>query len=62
MGRPKKENAKDDQIRLRLTEDEHERLKKVSKEQGYSVADFIRSCVNMYMTRISKEIVFNKED
>ena len=32
MGRPKKENAKDDQIRLRLTEDEHERLKKVSKE------------------------------
>ena len=61
MGRPKKENAKDKQIRLRLTEDEHKRLKEVSKEQGYSVSDFIRSCVNLYMTRISKDDVFDED-
>jgi len=62
MGRPKKENSKDDQIRMRLTKDEHERLKKVSNSQGLTVAEFIRSCVNLYMLNISQNNVFDKED
>ena len=60
MGRPKKENSKDDQIRLRMTKEEHDRLKQIANDQGYSVCEFIRSCVNLYMRRISKGEVFDE--
>lgn len=45
MGRPKKDNARSTCVRVRCTEEELERIKKVAEWRGVSVSDYIREAI-----------------
>lgn len=47
MGRPKLENARSRQYRLRLNDEEFEKLKALSEKTGKSVSDILRFGVDL---------------
>lgn len=47
MGRPKLENARSKQYRLRLNDEEYEKLKALSEKTGKSVSDILRFGVDL---------------
>lgn len=47
MGRPKLENARTKQYRLRLNDEEYERLMDLSEKSGKSVSDILRFGVDL---------------
>lgn len=48
-GRPKKDITRDETIRIRLTPDEHEQIRKFAENEETTVSEFIRSVVKTYM-------------
>lgn len=40
-GRPKLDNSKSKLISIRLTEDEHQKLKTEAKKQGLTISDYL---------------------
>lgn len=46
-GRPKKDNAKTGQYRIRLSQDEEAKLARISEETGVSKADILRKGLKM---------------
>lgn len=47
-GRPKKENSKEKQFNVRLTNDENDMLDELSGRTGKSKSDVIRCALNLY--------------
>jgi uncharacterized protein (DUF1778 family) len=42
MGAPKKENAKDKQLKVRVTKDELNEIKRLASSQNKNVGEFVR--------------------
>ena len=50
-GRPFSDNPKRSKITVRMTDEEYERLKKSSKENGMTVLDYVRDAINNNVER-----------
>ena len=47
-GRPKKDNPKNREYRLRMSDDELQKLKRTSDELGITMSDLVRTALNQY--------------
>lgn len=52
VGRPKKENSKNREYRIRLTEDEYLSLKRMSEKTHLTMAGVIRNGLKIYKSMI----------
>lgn len=53
MGRPKIKNPKNKQYRIRLTEEEYEKLKKLSIQEGVTMSELFRRTINILAFNVS---------